>query len=276
MYFCRLQWFSFNKSQAMKKILLICAVLLVVFPSCFRKNGKTHHHIETDGYTLAVNGQRIFSDEQLAAIPKDTIRTIGDTVTFHEDVTSGALLIEELSQNLHSCSEPVHSIGDYILDLELIHHPGSDHAANASAVLANLRDWGYITIDTTDWQDIFVVRHGTLPEDYDSSKPDHCYGSIPNDIHIPDELLLDSINDVTLEQWLQGWMDSFLSTDEELVQFLTTHGYDTINAGFSHRQIYPHATRKYEASGLLYHGGRTAAKLMKTAKKIAKKVRESL
>ena len=273
MYFCRLQWFSFNKSQAMKKILLICAVLLVVFPSCFRKNGKTHHHIETDSYTLTVNGQRIFSDEQLAAIPKDTIRTIGDTVTFHEDVTSGALLIEELSQNLHSCSEPVHSIGDYILDLQLIHHPGSDHAANASAALANLRDWGYITIDTTDWQDIFVVRHGTRPEDYDSSKPDHCYVSIPNDIHIPDELLSDSINDVTLEQWLQGWMDSFLSTDEELFQFLTTHGYDTINAGFSHRQIYPHATGSYENSITIYEGSKTAAKSKKAARKIIKKIR---
>lgn len=270
-----MQWFSFNKSQAMKKILLICAVLLVVFPSCFRKNGKTHHHIETDGYTLTVNGQRIFSDEQLAAIPKDTTITFGDTVTLHNNVTSVALQIEELSQNYHGYSEPTHFIGNYILDLELIHHPGSDHAANASAALANLRDWGYITIDTTDWQKVIIIRKGTRLEDYTiKANPGFCYS--PYEIYIPVELESDSINNVALDQYMYGLMDWPLSHPNELFQFLTTHSYDTINAGFSHRQIYPHATSSYENSTIIYQGSKTTAKSKKTARKIAKKVRESL
>ena len=258
----------------MKKLLLICVVLLVVLSSCFRKSSKTHHHIETDGYTLTVSGQRIFREKQLAAIPKDTIMEFGDTVSMHDDVTSVALRIEQLSQGYCGYSEPGHFRGDYILDLELIHHPGSDHAANASAALANLRDWGYIDIDTIDWQDITVVRHGVRPENY--SRPTHFYGSKPYNICIPDELLADSVNDITLEQWMAGWMDDFLNTDEELFQFFTTHGYDTVHVGLPQRQIYPHATLIYGNSMLIDFGGKTAAKSKKAARKVTKKIRKAL
>lgn len=114
--------------------------LLVVFSACCRKYDKTYHHIETEGYTLTVSGHRIFNDKQLTAIAKDAIIKYGDTVRLHDDVTQVALCIEQLSQGFCNYSEQVHFRGDYILDLELIHQPGSDHAANASAVLANLRD----------------------------------------------------------------------------------------------------------------------------------------
>ena len=254
----------------MKKILLIGVVLLLLFPSCFRKMGKTHHHIETDNYTLTVNGQRIFRERQLAAIPKDTLMEFGDTVTMHDDVDWVALRLEHLSQGYCSYSEPGHFRGNYILYLELIHHPGSDHAANAGAALANLCDWGYINIDTTYWQDITVVRHGASPEDY--SRPKYSYISKPYCIYFPDELLGDSVNDITLAQWMEGWMDDFLNTDKELFQFLTTHGYDTINAGFSHRQIYPYASRSYKNSGLINYGGKIAVKSKKTARKITRKI----
>ena len=254
----------------MKKILLIYASLLVVLSSCFRENGNTHHHIETDEYTLTISGQRILEESQLAAIPKDTIITFGDTVTLHDDVDWVALRLEQLSQGYCGYSEPGHFRGDYILDLELIHHPGSDHAANAGAALANLRDWGYINIDTTYWQDITVVRHGASPEDY--SRPKYSYSSKPYCIYFPDELLGDSVNDITLAQWMEGWMDDFLNTDKELFQFLTTHGYDTINAGFSYRQIYPYASRRYKKSELINYGGRAAARTKKTARKITRKI----
>lgn len=255
----------------MKKILLICAVLLVVLSSCFRKNGKTHHHIETDGYTLTVSGQRIFRERQLAAIPKDTIRVFGDTVTLHDDVTSVALRIEKMSRDLCWYSEPSHFRGDYILDLELIHHPGSDHAANATAVLKNLRDWGYINIDTTDYEKIIVVLKGTRPEDY-TIKNTYSYCYSPYEIYVPDELQSDSIDNVALDQWMVGLMDWPLSHPNELLQFITTHGYDTINAGFSHRQIYPHATLSYGNSMFIDYGGKTAAKSKKAAKRAANKV----
>jgi len=256
----------------MRKILLICAILMVVFSSCFHKHGKTHHHIETEGYTLTVNGQRIFRDKQLAAIPKDTMMTFGDTVTLHDDVTWVANQIELLSQNVYCYSEPGHFKGDYILDLELIHHPGSDHAANASAVLENLRDWGYINIDTTDWQKVIVVRKGTCLKDY-TIKSTSCFGYSPYEIYIPDELASDSIDNVALDQWMFGVMDWPFSYPDELFQSLTTHGYDTINAGFSHRSIYPHASLSYKDSGLIYYGGRAASKSKKTARKVTKKIR---
>jgi len=259
----------------MKKVLLICAILLVVLSSCFRKSGKTHHHIKTEGYTLTVSGQRIFRDRQLAAIPKDTIRVFGDTVTLHDDVTSVALRLEQLSEGWCRYSEPGHYRGDYILDLELIHHPGSDHAANASAALSNLRDWGYIEIDTNDYEKIIVVRKGTCPEDY-TIKKTCSYSYSPYEIYVPEELQSDSIDNVALDQWMFGLMDWPLSHPNELLQFLTTHGYDTINAGFSHRQIYPHASRSYKESGLIYYGGGTASKSKKTAKKITKKIRKAL
>lgn len=258
--------FMSKSNNPLKKILLICTILLVVLSSCFRKHGRTHHHIETEGYTLTVNGQRIFRDRQLATIPKDTILTFGDTVTLHDDVTSVANQIEGLSQNLRSYSEPGHFKGDYILDLELIHHPGSDHAANASAVLANLRDWGYIDIDTTDWQKIIIVRKGTCLKDY-TIKSTSSYDYSPYKMYVPDELESDNIDNVALDQWMFGLMDWPLSHPDELIQFLTTHGYDTINAGFSHRQIYPHASLSYKNSEFIYYGGRTAAKLKKTARK---------
>lgn len=256
----------------MKKILLICASLLVVLSSCFRENGKMRHHIETEGYTLTVNGQRIFTDEQLSAISKDSCMRFGDTVTLHDDVTSVALRIEELSRGYCCYSEPGHFRGDYILDLELIHHPGSDHDANASAALANLRDWGYINIDTTDYEKIIVVRKGTSSEDY-TIKNTYSYSYSPYEIYVPDELQSDSIDNVALDQWMFGLMDWPLSHPNELLQFLTNHGYDTINAGFSHRQIYPYASRSYKNSGLVNYGGKIAVKSKKTARKITRKIR---
>lgn len=259
----------------MKRVLLICAILLVALTSCFRKNGNTHHHIETDGYTLTVNGQRIFRDRQLAAIPKDTTKTFGDTVTMHNHVTWVALRLEQLSHGYFGFSEPSHFRGEYILDLELIHHPGSDHEANASAALANLRDWGYIDIDTTDYEKIIVVRKGRRPEEYTINST--CsYSYSPYEIYVPEELHSDSIDNVALDQWMIGLMDWPLSHPDELLEFLTTHGYDTINAGFSHRQIYPHATLRYDKSEFINYGGRAAAKSKKTAKKITKKIRKAL
>ena len=259
----------------MKKSLLVCAVLLVILASCFRKIDKTHHHIETDGYTLTVSGQRIFSDEQLAAIPKDTGSTFGDTVTLHNDVTWVALQMEMLSEDCYMYSDSVHFRGEYILDLELIHHPGSDHAANASAALANLHDWGYINIDTTDYEKIIVVRKGTRPEEYTINST--CsYSYSPYEIYVPEELHSDSIDNVALDQWMIGLMDWPLGHPNELFQFLTTHGYDTINAGFSHRQIYPYASRRYKKSELINYGGRAAARTKKTGKKITKKIRKAL
>ena len=255
----------------MNRILLVCMALLVVFSACCRKYDKTYHHIETEGYTLTVNGQRIFNDKQLAAISKDTIITFGDTVSLHNDVTQVALRIEQLSQGFCNYSEQVHFRGDYILDLELIHQPGSDHAANASAALANLCDWGYINIDTTDYEKVIVVRKGTCPEDY-TIKNTCNYSYSPYEIYVPDELQSDSIDNVALDQWMVGLMDWPLSHPDELLQFLTTHGYDTINTGFSHRQIYPHSSRSYKNSGLINYGSKTAAKSKKAAKKVTKKI----
>ena len=114
---------------------------------------------------------------------------------------------------------------NYVLKLELIHHAESDYDSNCSAALAKLLDWGYIKIDTIRWHHLAVVRKGTAFGDYGEKKS---YGTKPYNIDIPKGLLADSVGETTLGEWLDGWMESILSTDNELFSFLATHGYDTV------------------------------------------------
>ena len=54
-----------------RSVLLFVAMVLV---GCGRARQKTYHHVETDGYTLTVSGERLLTNEQVAAVPKDTAR----------------------------------------------------------------------------------------------------------------------------------------------------------------------------------------------------------
>lgn len=46
--------------------------MAMVLVGCGRARQKTYHHVETDGYTLTVSGERLLTNEQVAAVPNDT------------------------------------------------------------------------------------------------------------------------------------------------------------------------------------------------------------
>ena len=225
----------------MRLLIVLVAVLLLV--GCYREMRTTRHSIETDSYKLTVSGQRLLTKKQVAAVPKDTTRWFGDTVRLNDDVTSVALRLEELACGTYSYSERYHGKGNYVLNLELIHHAKSNHDSNCSAALAKPRDWGYINIDTIRWHHLAVVRKGTFLADYGEKMS---YGAKPYNIDIPKELMADSVGKTTLREWLDGWMESILSTDNELFAFLASYGYDTIQTSPQTIQIYPTATRRYK------------------------------
>ncbi len=230
----------------MKKALALFVgpVIVVLMIACGRERGDTHHYVETEDYTLKVDGKRLSSQKEADAFPKDTMCYPNDTLRLHDDVTSVAFCIEDLSTDLYGWCEPYHSKGDYVLNLEMIHHPNSDHQANYSAALAQLRDWGYIDIDTIHWREITIVRQGTRLHDYKGKTTSLCCS--PYDIYIPEVLLSDTVEkSTTFGMWYDGWRDARLHTDKELFSFLATHGYDTIYTG-TNTQIYPHAKSKYK------------------------------
>lgn len=168
----------------------------------------------------------------------------------NDDVSSVALRLEELSRGIYSYSsysERFHGKVNYVLKLELIHHAESDYDSNCSAALAKLLDWGYIKIDTIRWHHLAVVRKGTAFGDYGEKKS---YGTKPYNIDIPKGLLADSVGETTLGEWLDVWMESILSTDNELFSFLATHGYDTVQTPPT-PQIHPTAARRYKPICLL-------------------------
>ena len=229
------------------RLLIVLAVVLLL-AGCHREMRTTRHSIETDGYKLTVSGQRLLSKKQVAAVPRDTVRWFGDTVRLNDDVTSVALRLEELSHGTYSYSERYHGKGNYVLRLELIHHAESNHDSNCSSALAQLRDWGYIKIDTIRWHHLAVVRKGTRLADYGEKIS---YGAKPYNIDIPKELMADSVGETSLGEWLDGWMESILSTDNELFSFLSAHGYDTVQTSPQTVQVYPSATPRYKSVWLL-------------------------
>ena len=229
------------------RFLILLAVVSALV-GCGRVRQKTYHHIETDDYTLTVSGVRLLKDKQAAAVPKDTARSFGDTVRIHDAVTDVALRLEELSRGCYCYSERYLGKGYYVLNFELVHHAGSDHEKNCSAALARLRDWGYIKIDTIRWHHLAVVRKGTAPADYGEK---YIFSTTPYDLSVPKELLADSVGEVTLGEWMDGWMESILATDNELFSFLLSHGYDTVQTEPQTVQVYPSARRRYKPVWLL-------------------------
>lgn len=230
----------------MKRTLIICAatVVLISLIACNRERGDTHHYVETEGFTLKVDGKRLSSQKDADAFPKDTMCDPDDTLRLHDDVTSVALCIELLSRGWYRWSEPYNGKGDYVLSLEMIHRPSGDHEANYSAALAQLRDWGYIDIDTIHWKEVTIVRQGTKPQDYKGKTSS--YSANTYEFDIPETLLSDTVEEnITFGTWFEGWMDARFATSDELFSFLASHGYDTVRIG-THSQIYPHARSSYK------------------------------
>ena len=177
----------------MKKIVMICAAMVVFISmiACNQERRDTHHYVETEEFTLKVDGKRLSSQKEVDAFPKDTMCNPDDTLRLHDNVTSVALCIEQLSNGWYSWSEPYHGI---------------------------------------HWKDITIVRQGTKPHDYKGkvssygSKPYNI--DIPESL-LSDTVE----ESTTLRTWLEGWMDAIFATDDELFSFLATHGYDIVCTG---------------------------------------------
>ncbi len=226
-------------------LAVLAVVLSIVSCRWFKENGDTHHSIETENYKLSVHGQRLTTDAQVKEYPVDTcFKEFNDTILLHNELCQVTRQIEELScGNLSFMLNPNLAKGEYVLDLELIHKPGSNHKENASAALANLRDWGYITIDTIHWTNIFVERKGNSSTDGLSSEDDYCYSIASFNIYFSDAQLADSVGSATLEEHLEN--DHFF-THKGIFNFLLKNGYDTIQRTGS-TQVYSKVRQKYES-----------------------------
>lgn len=232
------------KRKCFSLCLLLAAV--ITFFSCRRENGKTHYHIETDAYSLTVDGQRLSTDEQVVSFPFDTCCPYpsDDTIRINNNVWDVALTLNQLAKDYCFFSEPYKAKGIYVLQLELINKQGSDHQANASAALANLREWGYIDIDTIRWRNITIVKKGDIPGNYGDKTWD--VAASPYKISIPQQLLSDSVESTTLGKWIENWLDCRFCTDDELFSLLATHEYDTIHTTPVTLQVYPTVRRNYK------------------------------
>lgn len=229
--------------------ILILLLAMLLFAACYHENGKTQHHVETDDYVLTVSGHRLMTNKQVASEPIDTTVFSGDTIRMHDCVTSVALGLYDLTEDWIRSSEPSFFRFNYVLSLELINLPGSDPGSNAVAALNHLRDWGYITIDTTQQRNLALVRPG---ETFHKAKGDCHYGISPYDLTIPVDLATDSVGNTTLDECMLEWMDGILTTPEEIFSFLKNQGYDTVQIAPPEVQIYPHATRAYRNYSLAW------------------------
>lgn len=211
--------------------------------SCRRFTITTSHTIDTKDYTLTVHGQRLRFDAQVAAFPVDTFQKFGDTVRLHNDVFWVAENLDNLSKGFCRFGDRYLDKGYYVLNLELIHKPGSNHETNARAALSNLCEWGYITIDTILSRNVTVVRKGTR-DTFDLTN--YVIATLSYDICISDEILTDSVEGTTLVEWIEDWSDARFATDNELFKFLSKNGYDTILSPEIETMTYPRVRLAYK------------------------------
>lgn len=234
---------------ALRVRLVLCFCAVAVLSGCFRENRATHHRLVTDAFVLTVDGMRLSSQAEADRFPKDSVPTVfGDTALLHDDVTSVAYALQLMSEGVYGGPEACHYKGNYVLTLELVHCPGSQHTANYATALRQLKNWGYIDIDTIQRRHIALFRQGANPQhNAQGGERMMGYSTSSLDLNVPQVLLADTVDGgATLGQWIDGWMESILGTDDELFSFLTGHGYDTVCTDTS-TQIYPHARPAYNA-----------------------------
>ena len=242
MYFClrKCYLWLFVKKYFSYMILLLMALIVT---SCRRFTITTDHTIDTKDYTLTVHGQRLRSDAQAASFPVDTFWKLSDTVRLHNDVGSVADNLDNLSNGFFRFGDRHLAKGSYVLSLELVHKPGSNHEANANAALSNLCDWGYITIDTIHWRNVTVVRKGTRDT---FNMKNYNIATQPYYVCIPDEILTDSVEGTSLREWIEDWSDARFTPHYELFKFLSKNGYDTILSPKVETRRYPRVRLVYK------------------------------
>ena len=121
----------------MRKLLAfsLATAIVLLLSACFgafREKKDTDHYVDTDQYTLSVKGHRIANDEQISEV---IIQVDDDTMRLYDDVATVAQQLDHLTIGFYQTSDLTIERGDYVLRLELINKPGSNHADNAKAAL---------------------------------------------------------------------------------------------------------------------------------------------
>ena len=221
-------------------LFFVAILAILMLTACRGTDGNTQYSIETESYKLGAQGQWLANGSQSYDVIVDSFHRINDdTVRLLNDVATVAVNINNLSDGI-GCQPGAHYLakGSYELNLELVHKPGSDHAANFRAALGNLRDWGYITIDTILWKRVAIVRNGTIVID---SLNTYHFLCKPYNLCMSKELYDDN---ASFGVWLSEWSNLSQRTPEELFNYLNKIGYDTIQQA-DYIQIEPKVCRPY-------------------------------
>ena len=228
-------------------VLLLGAV--AALGGCNRQWGRTHHEVGTDSYTLMVYGQRLMRDKEVAAFPSQSIYCEGDTVRLQGDVTTVAQLLQDLSEDLYNTSEFLNFKGDYVLRLELIGRPGSDMSANAAAALKQLARWGYVDIDSNWHQPVALVHAG---QPFDTNDKQNLYSFGGYELVVARGMVDDSVGNGTVEETIEGYMESVFGEPSELFDFFLSHGFDTLHTAPAYQLVVAHGSRPYRPFRLLW------------------------
>lgn len=229
-------------------IVLLLSVM-AAFGGCNRQWGRTHHEVDTDSYTLTVYGQRLMRDKEVAASPSQSIYCEGDTVRLQGDATTVAQLLQDLSEDLYNTSEFLNFKGDYVLRLELIGRPGSDMSANAAAALKQLARWGYVDIDS-NWHQLVALVHAGQPFDTNDKQNWYSFGGY--ELVVARGMVDDSVGNGSVEETIEGYMESVFGQPSELFDFFLSHGYDTLHTAPAYQLVVAHGSRPYRPFRLLW------------------------
>ena len=229
-------------------IVLLLSVMAALW-GCSRQWGRTHHEVDTDSYTLTVYGQRLMRDKEVAAFPSQSIYCEGDTVRLQGDATTVAQLLQDLSEDLYNTSEFPNFKGDYVLRLELIGRPGSDMSANAAAALKQLARWGYVDIDSNWHQPVALVHAG---QPFDTNDKQNLYSFGGYELVVARGMVDDSVGKGTVEETIEGYMESVFGEPSELFDFFLSHGYDTLQTAPAYQLVVAHGSLPYRPFRLLW------------------------
>ena len=228
--------------------ILLLLAFLPTLAACQRQWGKTQHEVMTDSYTLTVSGQRLLRNKEVSAFPKQAVVSSGDTVRLQGEVTDVAQILQSLSEGLINTSDFWVNKGDYVLRLQLVGRPGSDPDSNAAEALRQLARWGYAVIDTNWHQPVALVRAG---QPFDKGDKQNLYGFGSYELCVARGIMGDSVGNGTVEEAIDGYMESVFGEPSELFSFLLTHGYDTLHMGPAYQSVIAQGSRPYRPIRLL-------------------------
>lgn len=215
---------------------------MLLFTGCNLERGRTHHAIETDTYTLTVSGQRLKRQAQVDSVPIFPLSYSGDTVRLHGNIQEVARRLRYISDHWYKTGFSYRAKGYYVLNLELIGKPGTDRAAVAGSALRQLAKWGYVNIDSSWYQPVWVYRKG---DSIDITERHYGFATGEYEFRVPDSVVQSTVGKETIEEHMWDYYDSKKQDPEELLAYFFANGLDTIHIGEKYLIVTPTPTRRY-------------------------------